>query len=79
MNREKVERDSDGNITKMDRYDAKGKLIFTHVSDWKDGRIIRKTSYDSSGNMTASFPYIFQNYITSMKSKFSLVMVLKTY
>ena len=56
MNREKVERDSDGNITKMDRYDAKGKLIFTHVSDRKDGRIIRKTSYDSSGNMTASFP-----------------------
>ena len=61
MNRERVERDADGNITKLYRYDAKGELTYTHVSDWEDGRIIRKTSYDSSGNMTASFPYVYDH------------------
>ena len=61
MNRERLERDSDGNITKMYRYNAKGELTYTHVSDWEDGRIIRKTSYDSNGNMTASFPYVYDD------------------
>lgn len=58
-NRELTERDGDGNITKMERYDAEGNLIFTHTSQWQDGRIIRKSSYDRQGNLTACFDYAY--------------------
>ena len=39
-NREKIERDASGNITKIIRYDAKGNLMFTHVSDWEIERYL---------------------------------------
>ncbi len=54
-----VERDGDGNVIKEMRYDDKGELIFTHENEWKDGRIVRKTSYDGRGNKTASFEYAY--------------------
>ncbi len=56
-NQDIVERDAAGNVTKQCRYDAKGKLIFTHVSQWENGRLIRKTAYDASGVEIGSFPY----------------------
>ena len=58
-NRETIERDPAGNITRMVRYDANGDLMFTHVTDWENGRIVRKTSFDSAGIRTASFDYAY--------------------
>ncbi|MBO4819236.1 MAG: hypothetical protein J5528_03760 [Firmicutes bacterium] len=56
-NKNVVERDRDGNITKEIRYDGKGEVLFTHVTEWKDGRIVRKTSYDAKGAETGSCEY----------------------
>ncbi len=57
--RESIERDADGNVTKMIRYDAKGDLLFTHETVWENGRIVRKTSYRPDGSITASFDYAY--------------------
>ena len=56
---EYAELDADGNIVKLYRYDAYGKLTFVHETVWEKGRVISKTSYDGSGNLTASFPYTY--------------------
>ncbi len=58
-NKDVVEKDKDGNVIRMQRFDAEGKLLFTHESEWKDGRIVKKTSYDKDGNMTASYDYAY--------------------
>ena len=58
-NRETLERDAAGNVVKMQRFDAKGNLTYTHVTEWEGGRIARKTSYDPAGNQTASFAYAY--------------------
>ena len=56
-NGDAVEKDSDGNITKLYHYDGDGSLVFIHEQVWKDGRIVRKTSYDKNGAQTASYEY----------------------
>ena len=58
-NKDIVEKDKDGNVTKMQRFDADGNLLFTHESEWKDGRIVKKSSYDKTGIMTASYDYAY--------------------
>ncbi len=58
-NKDVVEKDKNGNVIKMQRFDAEGKLVFTHETEWKDGRIVKKTSYDKDGNMTASYDYAY--------------------
>ena len=58
-NREITERDANGNVTKLTCLDAKGSPIYTHVSDWEDGRLMRKTSYGPGGLKTASFEYAY--------------------
>ena len=58
-NKDVVEKDINGNVVKMQRSDAEGNLIFTHETEWKDGRIAKKTSYDAKGNMTASYDYAY--------------------
>lgn len=56
---EYAELDADGNVVKYYRYDAYGKLSYVHETVWEKGRIVKKTSYDGSGNLTASFPYTY--------------------
>ena len=58
-NREITERDANGNVTKLTCLDAEGHPIYTHVSEWKDGRLVRKTSYGPDGAETASFAYAY--------------------
>ncbi len=57
--KERTQCDENGNITRMERYDGQGQLLYVHVSEWQDGRIIRKSSYDAAGNLTASYEYIY--------------------
>ena len=54
-----AELDADGNIVKLYRYDSGGKLTYMHETVWEKGRVLSKTSYDGSGNLTASFPYTY--------------------
>ena len=58
-NRDIIEKDGNGNVIRMERYDTEDKLMFIHESEWKEGRIIKKTSYDKEGNMTASYDYVY--------------------
>ena len=58
-NREVTERDADGNVTRLECYNAKDKLIYTHLSEWKDGRLVRKTSLDAGGAVTGSYDYAY--------------------
>ena len=59
--REITERDADGNVTKLSCFDPEGNLIYTHVSDWEGGRLVRKTSYGPDGAETASFDYAYDD------------------
>ncbi len=58
-NKDVVEKDRDGNVVRMQRFDAEGKIIFTHVTEWKDGRIAKKSSFDANEKMTASYDYAY--------------------
>lgn len=54
-----VEKDSNGHITKLFHYDGDKKLVFVHEQVWENDRIVKKTSYDSTGKKTASFDYSY--------------------
>ncbi len=58
-NRDVVKKDRDGNVIRMERFDSKGELMFVHESEWRDGRLVKKTSFDKEGNMTASYDYAY--------------------
>ena len=58
-NKDIVKKDKNGNDIRMERYDAEGKLMFSHETEWKDGRIAKKTSFDKDGKMTASYEYAY--------------------
>ena len=64
----RVERDAEGNVVWLYRYDSKGRLSYAHESTWENGRIIRKTSYDGSGHETASFPYTYDERTNMLNS-----------
>ena len=76
-----MEKDADGNVIKEHSYDPKGNLIYTHINEWKNGRIVRKDSYDSNGNKTASFPYEYDengNNISGTWFNFKNGILMKT-
>lgn len=54
---EVIERDNQGNIITTRRYDKDGNLVYTHVNEWEDGRMVRKTAYDKDGREIGSYPY----------------------
>lgn len=54
-----IERDNNGNIIKECRYDGENNLLYYHISDWKDGKLTHKSSYDSEGRLTGSFDYAY--------------------
>lgn len=60
-NGDAVEKDKDGNITKLYHYDGDKNLVFVHEQVWENGRIVKKTSYDNKGNQTASYDYKYDD------------------
>jgi hypothetical protein len=52
-----VEKDENGRIVKLSHFDGDGNLVFVHTTTWDNDRIKNKSSFDKSGNQTASIDY----------------------